>query len=81
MAPRKVDGLKQDDIDRMLKSRDAKAQAATGLDAAAPSWTEEPQAPKSPYGAEGGGGSEKFERPEPLTLAKLHAVKRAALFG
>ena len=79
--PRKGDGLKQDDIDRMLKSRDAKAQSATGLDAAAPSWTEEPQAPKSPYGAEGGGGSEKFERPEPLTLAKLHAVKRAALFG
>jgi chemotaxis protein CheZ len=24
---------------------------------------------------------EAFERPEPLTLAKLHAVKRAALFG
>jgi hypothetical protein len=27
----------------------------------------------------GDGGT--FERPEPLTLAKLHAVKRAALFG
>ncbi|MGH6866053.1 MAG: hypothetical protein ACREDO_07795 [Methyloceanibacter sp.] len=25
--------------------------------------------------------SEGFERPEPLTLARLHAVKRAALFG
>jgi chemotaxis protein CheZ len=24
---------------------------------------------------------ERFERPEPLTLARLHAVKRAALFG
>jgi len=72
--PRKGDGLKQDDIDRMLRSRDAKAQAATGLD-------QEPQAPKSPYRAEGGGGRETFERPEPLTLAKMHAVKRATLFG
>jgi chemotaxis protein CheZ len=34
-------------------------------------------APSSPPAAEGEG----FERPEPLTLAKLHAVKRAALFG
>ena len=24
---------------------------------------------------------ERFERPEPLTLDKLHAVKREALFG
>lgn len=79
--PRKGDGLKQDDIDRMLRSRDAKAQASTGLDEAGPSWKEEPQVPKSSYRAEGEGGSEKFERPEPLTLAKLHAVKRAALFG
>ncbi|MGH6735718.1 MAG: hypothetical protein ACRECX_06515 [Methyloceanibacter sp.] len=27
------------------------------------------------------GGGERFERPEPLTLDQLHAVKRAALFG
>jgi hypothetical protein len=64
----------------MLKSQDANAPAAARLDEASPAW-EEPQASKSSYRAEGGGRSETFERPEPLTLAKLHAVKRAALFG
>ncbi len=35
--------------------------------------------PVGPAGADDRGG--RFERPEPLTLDKLHAVKRAALFG
>lgn len=34
--------------------------------------------PEAPTPTHQGGG---FERPEPLTLAELHAVKRAALFG
>jgi hypothetical protein len=46
----KGEGLKQDDVDRMLGTRDARH------------------------------GGPTFE-PEPLTLAELHAVKRAALFG
>jgi chemotaxis regulatin CheY-phosphate phosphatase CheZ len=48
---RRGEGLKQADVDRMLRARDEKTRARG------------------------------FERPEPLTLAELHAVKRAALFG
>ncbi len=39
----------------------------------------EAKAPGPEVSRAGDGGT--FERPEPLTLAKLHAVKRAALFG
>jgi chemotaxis regulatin CheY-phosphate phosphatase CheZ len=53
----KGEGLKQDDVDRML--HESRAQA-------------EPGAYRDDQG---------FERPEPLTLAELDAVKRAALFG
>jgi chemotaxis protein CheZ len=53
------EGLKQDDVDRML--REARGEAAPPL----PSENE----------------SGAFERPEPLTLAELDAVQRAALFG
>ena len=61
-------GLKQDDIDRMLTSREQRP----GTDEAreAPSGT--PQEPRD----EG-----RFERPDPLTFAELEAVKRASLFG
>jgi chemotaxis protein CheZ len=48
---RRGEGLKQADVDRMLRARDEKTRARG------------------------------FERPEPLTLAELHAVKCAALFG
>jgi chemotaxis protein CheZ len=80
---RKSDGLKQDDIDHMLRQRDAKAPSPAGLEAATPvegvpARKEEPQATCSSSHSENG---ETFERPEPLTLARLHAVKRAALFG
>jgi chemotaxis protein CheZ len=40
-----------------------------------------PQTPASSAGHAAARQDERFERPEPLTLDKLHAVKRAALFG
>ena len=55
------DGLRQHDVDEML--RQGKATAAE-----AQAQTEAPE-------------GERFERPEPLMLDKVHAVKRAALFG
>jgi len=70
-------GLKQDDIDRMLVGGAPKPQGEAGAGAAAPKtlapMTPEATAPKSEAGS--------FQPPEPLTLARLHAVKRAALFG
>ena len=79
---RRGEGLKQDDVDRVLWQRDAKTLGAAGLQAAAPAAPEAAApVPSSPSPAEGEAGGEAFERPEPLTLAKLHAVKRAALFG
>jgi hypothetical protein len=47
------EGLKQAEVDRMLRGREEKPRSE----------------------------ARGFERPEPLTLAELHAVKRAALFG
>jgi chemotaxis regulatin CheY-phosphate phosphatase CheZ len=66
------DGLKQDDVDRMLKGRDGRARAAATI--ASASLQEGSASPSS---------SERpaFDRPEPLTLAQLDAIKRAALFG
>ena len=59
------EGLRQDDVDEMLRM-------AQDLEAdsreAAQSPEERPE-------------NERFERPEPLTVSELHAVKRAALFG
>ena len=62
----KGEGLKQDDVDRMLKGRDAAGRGTT---------TEGP-ASLPPENA-----SAHFDRPEPLTLRELEAIKRAALFG
>jgi chemotaxis regulatin CheY-phosphate phosphatase CheZ len=60
------EGLRQEDVDQML--REARAQGApAGAPAAEP--------------AGDTGGNAGFERPEPLTLQELDAVKRAALFG
>jgi chemotaxis protein CheZ len=68
--PKDGDGLKQHDVDAMLtQGRSLHAEAAPGH--AAPSLPEGSAEP----------GSGRFERPEPLTLSELHAVKRAALFG
>ncbi|MBC8013253.1 MAG: hypothetical protein H7X74_04110 [Methyloceanibacter sp.] len=72
-------GLKQDDVDRMLKGREARVQAAASAAAASLQLGEEPLVSAAPAPAAGDGGA--FEPPEPLTLAKMHAVKRAALFG
>ncbi len=69
------EGLKQDDVDRMLKGRDAVAQAA----AASLRESAEPRASEDPSSAAESSGV--FERPQPLTLAELDAIKRAALFG
>jgi chemotaxis protein CheZ len=76
---RKGEGLRQDDVDHMLSERETKAPSPVGFEAQAvadraPTWKAARHAPGSAAG-------EAFERPEPLTLAKLHAVKRAALFG
>jgi len=57
------EGLRQHDVDEML--RQGKAPAAQAQAQAQTRALQE----------------ERFERPEPLTLDKLHAVKRAALFG
>ncbi len=62
-------GLAQDDVDRMLTAREegpAKGAAGTADAVAADGM---PQ------------GSERFERPAPLTFEELDAVKRAVLFG
>ncbi len=73
------EGLKQDDVDRMLKGREAMAQAAASTAAASLRGSAEPLASEPPSaGAESSGA---FERPEPLTLAELNAAKRGALFG
>jgi hypothetical protein len=68
--PKDGDGLKQHDVDAMLtQGRSLHAEAAPSRAA--------PGLPEGPAGPE----SARFERPEPLTLSELHAVKRAALFG
>jgi chemotaxis protein CheZ len=73
------EGLKQDDVDRMLKGREVRAQAAASAAATSLRESDGPLASEASSPAAGGGGG--FEPPEPLTLAELSAVKRAALFG
>jgi hypothetical protein len=88
--------LKQDDVDRMLVTGVAGAPGMSARSEApvAEPYPQrfEPQAtsvaPSSapalgPAGGAAGSptGHEEFEPPDPLTLATLHAVKRAALFG
>lgn len=65
------DGLKQDDVDSMM--REARGQLSAETSAARSDAGALPVAPAEP-----GVG---FQRPEPLSLAELAAVKRAALFG
>ncbi len=66
--PSKGDGLKQDDVDRML--REARGTRDESVAKAAPDASS--TAP---------GDTPSFEPPGPVTLAELDAVKRAALFG
>ena len=66
-----AEGLKQDDVDRMM--REARGQLGTAA-SAAPDEAGAPSA--SPAEPRAG-----FEWPEPLSLAELDAVKRAAQFG
>jgi chemotaxis protein CheZ len=63
------EGLQQHDVDEMLRlARDLEE--------------DRPEAARGPEERpEDNSESEHFERPEPLTLSQLHAVKRAALFG
>jgi chemotaxis protein CheZ len=62
-------GLKQDDIDRILTSREQRSGTAEGREAPSPP----PSGPRE--------DERRFERPDPLTFAELEAVKRASLFG
>ena len=64
-------GLKQDDVDRVLRD------ASRALSAASESLGD--NAAGMP--AQGMAEAQSFERPVPLTLAELDAIKRAALFG
>jgi hypothetical protein len=75
----KGEGLKQDDVDRMMTGRDMRAQAAAS--AAAASWREAEQQLPPAAGATAREGSGGFDQPETLTLAELDPIKRAALFG
>ncbi len=68
--PKDGDGLKQHDVDAMLTQ--GRSLHAEGTPSRA--------APSLPEGS-AESESARFERPEPLTLSELHAVKRAALFG
>jgi chemotaxis regulatin CheY-phosphate phosphatase CheZ len=67
----KAEGLKQDDVDRMLR------EASRALSAASDSLggRAAPESGAAPAEAR------DFERPKPLTLAELDPVKRASLFG
>ena len=73
------EGLKQDDVDRMLKGRDGRVQASVAIATDSLNESEKRLAGMAPSPSES--GSVAFERPEPLTLAELQAAERTALFG
>jgi chemotaxis regulatin CheY-phosphate phosphatase CheZ len=70
----KGEGLRQEEVDRMLRDARALMAASESLEESVAA-----AAGLEPPASNSGNGS--FERPEPLTLADLDAVKRAALFG
>jgi chemotaxis protein CheZ len=76
--PKRGDGLKQEDVDRMMTGRETRAQAAVSATASF-HHSEEPPPPSAPGPARAESGG--FDRPEPLTLGELDPIKRAALFG
>jgi chemotaxis regulatin CheY-phosphate phosphatase CheZ len=73
------EGLKQADVDRMLKGRDGLARAAAAIASASLEQGAEPLGASASQPSL----SERpaFERPQALSVAELDAVKRAALFG
>jgi chemotaxis regulatin CheY-phosphate phosphatase CheZ len=72
------DGLKQDEVDRMMTGRESRVLAAA--DAAAASLRASLETSSDACsGSRVESGA--FERPEPLTLTELTALKRSALFG
>ena len=71
---RKGRALKQDDVDAMLVG-------AAKLQGEAVAGPPAPVAPAAMPPQRSEVAVTAFEPPEPLTLARLHAVKRAALFG
>ncbi len=79
--------LKQDDIDAMLAGAarlQGEAVAGPPAPRAAPPLQAPPGSQPAPEAApalRSEVAASGFEAPEPLTLARLHAVKRAALFG
>jgi hypothetical protein len=77
--PAKGDGLKQEDVDRMMTGRETRAQAAVSATAASLHQSEEQLSAEAPGPA--GSDSGGFDHPEPLALAELDPVKRATLFG
>ena len=74
-------GLKQDDVDAML-TEDERLLPKRSRQSFGPAGDAKGAPPESNTSRTGRTRSETgFERPEPLTLAQLQAVKRAALFG
>lgn len=74
-------GLKQDDVDAML-TEDERLLPKRSRQSFGPAGDAKGAPPESDTSRTGRTRSETgFERPEPLTLAQLQAVKRAALFG
>ncbi len=76
---RRGDGLRQDDVDRMMTGREMRAQEAVSAAAASLLEADDQLPPEAPRPA--GGDSGGFEQPEPLTVGELTAIQRAALFG
>lgn len=81
--PAKGEGLKQEDVDRMLReARGEMAQEKRGAaegQAPAPAPADQPVLAASAQ--ERPASSPEFERPKPLALSELDAAKREALFG
>ena len=72
-GPQAEGALRQDDVDRALSAEKSSEPA--------PAPPEQPQAPCDEAPVDEAPGGERFERPEPLAVPQLHAVKRAALFS
>jgi chemotaxis regulatin CheY-phosphate phosphatase CheZ len=75
----KGDGLKQEDVDRLMTGLETWAQAAVSAATASLRHSEEPPPSSAPEPARAESGG--FDQPEPLTLGALNPIKRAVLFG
>ena len=72
-------GLKQGDVDTMMRRHDTRAEAAPAAVTTAVRQSEQQPAPGAPMSM--AADVPAFERPEPLSFGALDAVKRATLFG